>query len=208
MEMKDLNTLPAVGEKGEIVLYQPDESIRLEVRFEDETVWLTRVQMAMLFGRDVKTIGKHVNNALKEELNPDMLRPGRGVGRVVAKFATTASDGKVYQVEHYSLDMILSVGYRVKSAQGVFFRAWANEILKSYISRSYAVHPSLQQVEYHLSKQIDGQREELYHLQQQVQKHQEQIDFLIEREKPVTEQLFSTGCVWDPSTSLRINSVK
>ena len=91
---------------GEIVLYRPDDEIKLEVRLEEETVWLNRQQMAELFARDVKTIGKHVNNALKEEL--------AGIP-VVAKFATTAADGKTYQVEYYNLDMILSVGYRVKS---------------------------------------------------------------------------------------------
>ena len=101
--------------KGEIVMYQPDETIRLEVRVEDETVWLNRQQIANLFSRDVKTVAKHINNALKEELKDEP---------VGAKFATTASDGKTYQVEYFNLDMILSVGYRVKSTQGVRFRKW------------------------------------------------------------------------------------
>ena len=93
--------------KNEIIIYQADElSTRLEVRIEEETVWLNRQQLSILFGRDVKTIGKHIANVLKEELN--------GFS-VVAKFATTASDGKVYQVEYYNLDMIISIGYRVKS---------------------------------------------------------------------------------------------
>ena len=83
---------------GEIILYQPDNSIRLEVRMEEDTVWLNRQQMARLFDRDVKTIGKHINNALKEELSDYP---------VVAKFATTASDGKTYQVDYYNLDVIL-----------------------------------------------------------------------------------------------------
>ena len=95
--------------KGEIVMYQPDETIRLEVRVENETVWLNRQQIAALFSRDVKTIGKHISNALHEELEGES---------VVAKFATTASDGKNYQVEYYNLDMIMSVGYRVKSKCG------------------------------------------------------------------------------------------
>ena len=90
--------------KGEIVMYQPDETIRLEVRVENETVWLNRQQIAALFSRDIKTIGKHINNALHEELD------GESVG---AKFATTAADGKTYQVEYNNLDMIMSVGYRV-----------------------------------------------------------------------------------------------
>lgn len=93
-------------------------------------MWLNRNQMAELFGRDVKTIGKHINNALKEELD----------NSVVANFATTASDGKVYQVEHYNLDVIISVGYRVKSKRGVEFRKWANSVLKQYILQGYAVN--------------------------------------------------------------------
>ena len=110
--------------KGEIILYQPDNEVRLEVHLEDETVWLNRQQLSVLFDRDIKTIGKHVNNALKEEL--------AGIS-VVANFATTAADGKTYQVEYYNLDMILSIGYRVKSSRGVEFRRWANKVLKEYL---------------------------------------------------------------------------
>ena len=97
---------------------------------KDETVWLNREQMAKLFDRDIKTIGKHINNALKEELD----------NSVVAKFATTAKDGKNYQVEYYNLDMIISIGYRVKSQNGVIFRRWANKILKDYLIKGYAVN--------------------------------------------------------------------
>ena len=118
--------------KNEIVIYQPEEvPVRIDVRIDDEMVWLNRKQIATLFNRDVKTIGKHINNALKEEL--------KGVS-VVANFATTASDGKVYQIEHFNLDMILSVGYRVKSRQGVRFRVWANNILKDYLLKGYVVN--------------------------------------------------------------------
>ena len=104
------------GNKGEIVMYQPDETIRLEVRVENETVWLNRQQMASLFGRDVKTIGKHINNALKEEL-VDI--------PTIANFATVQIEGGRpvnRTIEYYSLDMILSVGYRVKSSRGIKFR--------------------------------------------------------------------------------------
>ena len=111
-------------QKSEIVLYQPEGAVSLEVRLENETVWLNRQQIAELFDRDIKTIGKHINNALREELTDIS---------VVAKFATTALDGKIYQVEHYNLDMIISVGYRVKSNRGVEFRKWANKVLKQYI---------------------------------------------------------------------------
>ncbi|MGN0505445.1 MAG: RhuM family protein [Lachnospiraceae bacterium] len=119
--------------KNEIVLFETeDKSVVLPVAVENETVWLNRNQMAVLFDRDVKTIGKHINNALKEELSLD--------NSVVAKFATTAGDGKEYLVEHYSLDVIISVGYRVKSKRGVEFRKWANSVLKRYIMQGYAVN--------------------------------------------------------------------
>ena len=98
----------------------------------DESAWINRNQMAELFGRDVKTIGKHINNALREELSDE--------NAVVAKFATTASDNKKYMVEHYNLDVIISVGYRVKSKRGVEFRRWANSVLKDYIIKGYAVN--------------------------------------------------------------------
>ena len=118
-------------DKGEVVLYQPENSVTIEVRLESGNVWLNRQQIAILFDRDIKTIGKHINNALKEELADFS---------VVAKFATTASDNKIYQMEHYNLDLILSVGYRVKSGRGVQFRIWANRILKDYILKGYAVN--------------------------------------------------------------------
>ena len=117
----------------EIILFETkDKSIALPVMVENESVWLNRNQIAMLFERDIKTIGKHINNALKEELAEQ--------NSVVAKFATTASDNKKYMVEHYNLDVIISVGYRVKSKRGVEFRRWANSVLKDYIIKGYAVN--------------------------------------------------------------------
>ena len=194
MKTETKNTLPTIAEKGEIVLYQPNESIRLEVRIEDETVWLTRLQMAELFGRDVKTIGKHVNNALKEELSSELLKfYGKEIKPVVAKFATTALDGKVYQTEHYSIDVILSVGYRVKSAQGVIFRAWANEILKNHIIKGFSINQHLISLQEHFDNRFSS-------LESRVDNHEQKIDFLIQKEQPVTEQLFSTGCIWDAYT--------
>ena len=116
---------------NEIIIYKNGElELPVEVTPDKETVWLNRKQLAALFDRDVKTIGKHINNALKEELDSS----------VVAKFATTTSDGKTYKVDYYNLDMIISVGYRVKSARGVEFRRWANKILKDYIVQGYAVN--------------------------------------------------------------------
>ncbi len=116
---------------NEIIIYN-NGSLELPVKIspDKETVWLNRQQLSELFNRDIKTIGKHINNALKEELD----------NSVVAKFATTASDGKTYQTEHYNLDMIISIGYRVKSKRGVEFRRWANKILRDYIVEGYAVN--------------------------------------------------------------------
>jgi len=116
---------------SEIVLFETkDSSVILPVRMTGDTVWLNRSQMAELFERDIKTIGKHINNALREEVDRS----------VVAKFATTASDGKTYQVEYYNLDMIISVGYRVKSNRGVEFRRWANSVLRQYVLQGYAIN--------------------------------------------------------------------
>lgn len=119
---------------NEIVLFETkDRVITLSVPVDQDTVWLNRNQMAELFGRDVKTIGKHINNALKEELD----------NSTVAKFATVQNEGGrdvERDIEHYNLDMIISVGYRVKSKRGVEFRKWANSILKKYIIDGYAIN--------------------------------------------------------------------
>ncbi len=121
------------GEKNmrenKIILFENQE-VKLEVNMKDETVWLNANQLSKLFDRDSKTIRKHINNALNEELDDS----------VVAKFATTAKDGKTYQVEYYNLDMIISIGYRVKSKNGVIFRKWATKVLKDYMIKGYAVN--------------------------------------------------------------------
>lgn len=118
--------------KGEIIIYQtPDGNTQLDVKLDNENVWINRQQMSELFDRDIKTIGKHINNAQKEELNNIS---------VVAKFATTATDGKTYQMEYYNLDMVISIGYRVKSNRGVQFRIWANSVLKEYLIKGYAIN--------------------------------------------------------------------
>ena len=119
--------------KNEIILFE-NQGVKLEVNLKDDTVWLNRQQLAELFGRDVKTIGKHINNALKEEL--------KGVP-TVANFATVQKEGErevTRNVEYYNLDMILSIGYRVKSKNGIIFRQWANKVLKDYMLKGYAVN--------------------------------------------------------------------
>lgn len=122
--------------KNEIVLFE-NQNVKLEVNMKDETVWLNAEQMATLFGRDSKTIRKHINNALKEELSDEV---------VVAKFATTTRHGAIegktqtHMVDCYNLDIIISVGYRVKSQNGVIFRKWANKVLKDYLLKGYVVN--------------------------------------------------------------------
>ena len=115
--------------KNEIVLFE-NQDVKLEVNMKDETVWLSLDQMAKLFDRDKSDISRHIKNVLKEELD----------NSVIAFFATTANDGKTYNVQYYNLDMIISVGYRVKSKNGIVFRKWANKVLKDYLLKGYAVN--------------------------------------------------------------------
>lgn len=122
--------------KNEILLFE-NQNVRLEVNMKDETVWLNTEQMAELFDRDYKTIRKHINNSLKEELKDEV---------VVAKFENTTQHGAVegktqtHYIDYYNLDMIISVGYRVKSKNGVIFRKWANKVIKDYLIKGYAVN--------------------------------------------------------------------
>ena len=161
--------------KGEIVIYKDseEENFHIDVLVKDETVWLNRKQLAVLFGRDVKTIGKHIGNALKEELKDIS---------VIANFATTASDGKIYQVEHYNLDMIISIGYRVKSIRGVKFRMWANKVLKDYLLKGCAIQNRFEKIE-----------DDVLTLKKQFKK----IDFQVKTELPVKQGIFFDGQVFD-----------
>ena len=118
--------------KNEIVLFE-NQNVKLEVNIKDDTVWLNREQIAKLFNRDIKTIGKHINNALQEELDYS----------TVAKFATVQKEGNrdvKREIEYYNLDMIISVGFRVKSQNGIIFRKWANKVLKDYLLKGYAIN--------------------------------------------------------------------
>ena len=167
--------------EGEIVVYQPDEITRLEVMVENETVWLNRHQLALLFDRDIKTIGKHINNALNEELS--------GLA-VVANFATTASDGKTYFVEHYNLEMILSIGYRVKSQRGIHFRRWANTILKDYLIKGYSINTRLNTLEDRIESRLE--KHELI-----LDAHEKKIDFFVRTSLPPVEGIFYDGQIFD-----------
>ena len=176
----DIKIIESNGE-NEIILYQPDATLSLDVRVENETVWLNRNQIALLFDRDVKTIGKHINNALKEELE-DL--------SVVAKFATTAADGKTYQVEYYNIEMITSVGYRVKSRRGVQFRQWANKVLKDYLLRGYSVNQRLSYMENRIDRRLLEHDKRLDDLS-------DKVDFFIRTSLPPKEGVFFNGQIFD-----------
>ncbi|MDO5393646.1 MAG: virulence protein RhuM/Fic/DOC family protein [Mycoplasmatota bacterium] len=119
-------------QQNEIILFE-NQNVKLEVNMKDETVWLNREQLSKLFNRDIKTIGKHINNALNEELDDS----------TVAKFATVQKEGNrkvTRDIEFYNLDMIISIGYRVKSQNGVIFRKWATKVLKDYMIKGYTIN--------------------------------------------------------------------
>ncbi|MBN1926349.1 MAG: virulence RhuM family protein [Prolixibacteraceae bacterium] len=167
--------------KNEIVLYQSDElTSRIEVRVEDDTVWLNRQQIAALFGRDVKTIGKHINNVFSEgELER---------GSSVANFATVQNEGGRLverQVEFYNLDVIISVGYRVKSKQGTQFRIWANQVLKDYLLKGYSLNQRMNRIEDNVHSLI---------------KKVEEIDLQIHTELPPKQGIFFDGQIFDAYT--------
>lgn len=171
-----------MGNQGEIILYQPDEEIKLNVRLENETVWLSIDEMSHLFGRDISVIGKHIRNIFKEgELIKDS---------VWAKFAYTASDGKTYQVDYYNLDVIISVGYRVKSQRGTQFRQWANKVLKEYLLKGYSINQRINQLENKTDSRLtahDRQLEELTN----------KVDFFVRTSLPPVEGIFFDGQIFD-----------
>ena len=168
--------------QGEIILYQPDKEVKLEVRLENETVWLSIDEMSQLFGRDISVIGKHIRNIFKEgELVKDS---------VWAKFAYTASDGKVYQVDYYNLDVIISVGYRVKSHRGTQFRQWANKVLKEYLLKGYSVNQRLKSLEEKVDTKLLQHEKQLDYLT-------DKVDFFVRTSLPPVEGIFYDGQIFD-----------
>ena len=134
------------SQKGEIVMYQPDETIRLEVRMGEDTVWLSQQQMADLFTKDRTVIGRHIRNIYKEEELEE--------GITCAKFAHMGKEGdQPYEYTAYNLDVIISVGYRVKSKRGTKFRQWANKILKEYLLKGYVIDSRMRSLEQQVSEQ-------------------------------------------------------
>ena len=167
------------AQQGEIILYQPDETVRIEVRMGGETVWLTQQQMAELFDKDRTVIGRHIRNIYKEEeLERDI---------TCAKFAHMGLDGdQQYEYTAYNLDVIISVGYRVKSKRGTKFRQWANKILKEYLLRGYAVNNRINALERQVAEQGS-----------QLQVVKENIDFFVRTSLPPVEGIFYDGQIFD-----------
>jgi hypothetical protein len=167
---------------GEIVMYQPDETIRLEVRVENDTVWLTQQQMAELFLTTKQNVSLHVNNIFRED---ELTKSS-----VVKDSLTTAKDGKRYKTKMYNLDVIISVGYRVKSKRGTMFRQWANRVLKEYIIRGYVINQQLKMLQERMeSKFLDYD----YKLNDM----QNKIDFFVRSSLPPVEGIFYDGQIFD-----------
>lgn len=158
-------------DKGEIILYQPDNSIELEVRIEAETVWLTQAQMALLFETTRNNVTLHIGNIFKEGELEEI--------SVCKESLLTASDGKSYKTKIYNLDVIISVGYRVKSRRGTQFRIWANKVLKDYLLRGYAINQRFEQLE------------------QRVSKTEEKIELFVRTSLPPMEGVFFEGQIFD-----------
>jgi hypothetical protein len=169
---------------GEIVMYQPDETIRLEVRMGEETVWLTQQQMAELFDKDRTVISRHIRNIYKEgELERDI---------TCAKYAHMGSDcDQEYKYIAYNLDVIISVGYRVKSKRGTMFRQWANKVLKEYLLKGYVVNTRIAALEHHSAEQ-DTEIREL----------KNKVDFFVRTSLPPVEGIFYDGQIFDAYTQI------
>ena len=165
-------------EKGEIVVYQPDEITKLEVRVRDETVWLTQEQIAQLFGVKRPAITKHIRNIFQTQELEEI--------SVCSILELTAADGKKYMTHLYNLDMILSIGYRVNSRYAMLFRRWANSVLKEYLLKGYSIHYKINEIE-----------EELKEHKQMLDRHEEKIDFFVRSSLPPVEGVFFDGQVYD-----------
>ena len=178
--------------KGEIVMYQPDETIRLEVRVESETVWLTQQQMAELFQTTKQNVSLHVNNIFKEDELTE--------SSVVKESLTTAKDGKRYKTKMYNLDVIISVGYRVKSKRGTKFRQWANRVLKEYIIRGYVLNQQLRMLEERMENKFQDYDSKLKEIQGKV-------NFFVRSSLPPIEGIFYDGQIFDAYVHI-VNLIK
>jgi hypothetical protein len=173
---------------GEIILYQPDETVRLEVRLEDDTVWLTQAQMAELFQTTKNNITIHIGNVYKEkELLPQPTSKESLLVRMEGHRQVTR------EVKLYNLDVIISVGYRVKSQRGTEFRQWANKVIKDYLLRGYAINYQVRQ----LADKVEAQQGKIEQIESTLLNHQEKIDFFVRTNQPPVEGIFYDGQIFD-----------
>jgi hypothetical protein len=182
-EFSVTETSVSTKEQNQIILYRPNDTISLEVRLENDTIWLTQQQMAELFERDRTVISKHIKNCYKEgELNPNI---------TCAKFAHMGTEGdQIYEYIMYNLDVVISVGYRVKSIRGTQFRQWANKVLKEYLLRGYAVNKRIELLEDRIDRRLTEQDTKIEYLNKQV-------DFFVRTSLPPTEGIFCNGQIFD-----------
>ena len=169
-------------QQGEIVLYQPETTFKLEVRLENETVWLTQAQIAELFGTGRQAITKHLKNIF----NSNELEENS----VCSILELTAADGKTYKTKIYNLDAILSVGYRVNSKNATSFRCWANKILKEYLLRGYSINKRLNNIEQRINNDLPKH-------EQRIGQIEEKIDFFVRTALPPVEGIFFEGQIFD-----------
>ncbi|MBP5340521.1 MAG: virulence RhuM family protein [Prevotella sp.] len=180
--------------KGEIILYQPDETIRLEVRLEDETVWLTQAQIVVLFQKAKSTISFHISNIFKEgELDERV---------VVRKNRTTTLHGAIegkkqtHEVAYYNLDVIISVGYRVKSLRGTKFRQWATGIIREHLLKGFTINHRLDALESKMEKVMSIQNATISQIQSTLSEHQQKLNFFVQTSLPPVVGVFSNGQVF------------
>ncbi|MBO4614825.1 MAG: virulence RhuM family protein [Bacteroidales bacterium] len=182
------NTLPLSDKttRGEIVLYQPNDNIKLEVRLDKETVWLTQQQIADLFGVKQPAISKHIANIYKSgELEE--------VGTYSILEYMGNEDKQLYSVKAYNLDVILSVGYRVNSINATRFRQWANSVLKKYLLEGHVVNQQLIAIQRQLDSRFELQDNRMQLIESELKEHQEKIDFFVRTNMPPVEQVFFNG---------------
>ncbi|MCL1984325.1 MAG: virulence RhuM family protein [Methanomassiliicoccaceae archaeon] len=179
------NTAYLEEKRGEIVLYEPDDTLKLEVLFENETVWLTQGQMAELFQTSFQNISLHINNAFREgELEPDS---------VLKESLNTAADGKGYLTKYYDLDVIISVGYRVRSLRGTFFRRWATRTLRDHILKGYTINYRLEQIE----RCIGENKKDVILIDGRLTDAEKKIDFFVRTSLPPVHGIFCEGQIFD-----------
>ncbi|MBQ2097199.1 MAG: virulence RhuM family protein [Bacteroidales bacterium] len=187
MPQKDnISTVPTPQNSGEIVLYQPDNDIRIEVRLEKDTVWLTQQQIADLFGVRQPAISKHIANIYKSgELNENS---------TYSILEYMGNDGKqLYTTKVYNLDMILSVGYRVNSINATRFRQWANSVLKKYLLEGQIINQQLLAMQRQIDSRFERQDNRMLAIEKELADHREKIDFFVRTNIPPVEQVFFNG---------------